>query len=156
MVFAAAVLVACGTGDTGVEAQSSGPADTESQQSSIPTTSIPSDAEQEATPTTGDRPSSGPGSDQPPYGPGVAVGETYEYTVFTHCGIEWAEIDGALWKTDQRLSGGNQNPPKGWGDPEQDGQLRIEDADSAIFVGDNGESVTFQRTGATEVPYACD
>lgn len=39
----------------------------------------------------------GPDSDalaEPPYGGGVNVGTTYDYSLYVHCGVEWAQIDG--------------------------------------------------------------
>jgi hypothetical protein len=49
----------------------------------------------------------------PPYGPGIERGESYDYVLYTHCGIEWAPIDGVWWRIDP-LGVANASPPDGW------------------------------------------
>jgi hypothetical protein len=83
----------------------------------------------------------------PKAGP-VKAGDEYGYSVRTHCGIEWTQIDGAWWRTDP-LNDGNGNPPDGWNNPSQGGRLRIESADTAVFTG-GPEPLTFIRTDIVE------
>src|SRR5215207_7211510 len=40
---------------------------------------------------------------QPPYGPGLEVGRTYDYVLLTHCGIIQTQIDGTMWLADPPL-----------------------------------------------------
>jgi hypothetical protein len=35
------------------------------------------------------------------------------YRLYTHCGIEWAKIDGTFWHAKHPLSDGSGNPPAG-------------------------------------------
>ena len=91
----------------------------------------------------------------PPYGPGIDVGESYDYVLYTHCGIEWAPIDGVWWQTDP-LDDGNANPPQGWGNPYDTGQLTVGTTDTARYTSDTGIEVEFRRTDITEAPFACD
>jgi hypothetical protein len=85
---------------------------------------------------------------------GTAPGRSSRYLLYTHCGIEWASIDGVYWHADQPRSNGNGNPPRGWGDPFQVGTLRVSDHATAEFVSAAG-SVTFRRTDRTELPVLC-
>lgn len=89
-----------------------------------------------------------------PYGSGVEVGATYDYSLYVHCGVEWARIDGVWWRTD-RLDDGNANPPDGWGNPYQRGQLVVADGDLATFAGPDG-AVDFHRTEILDTPYECE
>jgi hypothetical protein len=82
----------------------------------------------------------------PPVGPGVEIGKQYDFQLYTHCGIEWAHIDGGWWRTSPR-NDGQGNPPRGWGNPFDDGHLTIKDHDTAEFVGANGiDKIELRRT----------
>src|SRR4030081_3022594 len=67
------------------------------------------------------------------------------YRLYTHCGIEWAKIDGTFWRAKHPLSDGSANPPAGWGNPFQDGTLVFVTPTTARF-GFPGGTVTFERT----------
>jgi hypothetical protein len=94
-------------------------------------------------------------ANEPPYGPGAVVDEVYEYDLYTHCGIEWARIDGVWWQTDL-LDDGNRNPPDGWDNPFDTGQLVILDHDTAEYKGGPGVTVRFTRTEASAPPFECE
>jgi hypothetical protein len=91
---------------------------------------------------------------EPPNGPGVDVGQSYDYALYTHCGIEWARIDGVWWRTEP-LDDGNGNPPRGWGNPYDSGQLHIVDETTAIYSGGPDGNITFERTDLAEAPFFC-
>jgi len=93
--------------------------------------------------------------DEPPYGAGAEVGETYDYTLYTHCGIEWTRIDGVWWRATTPLSDGNANPPPGWGNPYDKGQMEIVGESAAVYRGVEGD-VEFERTDEVEAPFACE
>ncbi len=93
--------------------------------------------------------------DEPPYGMGAEVDETYEYTLYTHCGIEWTRIDGVWWRATMPLSDGNANPPPGWGNPYDKGEMEIADRSTSIYRG-GPEDVEFERTEEVEAPFACE
>jgi hypothetical protein len=76
------------------------------------------------------------------------------YTLLTHCGIEWAKIDGTFWRATRPLSDGNGNPPSGWGNPTQKGKLSFTNRTTAEFDSPAGK-VTFKRTGRTQPPSLC-
>lgn len=80
--------------------------------------------------------------------------QTVTYRLFTHCGIQWAQIRGTYWKPTRALSDGNGNPPVGWGNPYQAGALSFTSANTAVFRSVAG-SVTFHRTALTRPPVLC-
>lgn len=90
-----------------------------------------------------------------PYGPSVEIGKSYDYVLYTHCGIEWAPIDGVWWQADP-LDDGNANPPRGWGNPYDAGRLTLDTTGAATYTSDTGIEVEFRRTEITEAPFACE
>lgn len=76
------------------------------------------------------------------------------YGLYTHCGIEWAKIDGVFWRATRPLSDGNGNPPPGWGNPFQQGTLTLTSRTTAEFSSPAG-GVTFERTERTRPPVIC-
>ncbi len=100
----------------------------------------------------------GPNQDDienPPYGVGVEVGETYDYVLYVHCGVRWARIDGTWWEA-APLDDGNSNPPDGWGNPYDAGSLTVVDETTAEYTGGPDVTVRFVRTDATQPPFVCD
>jgi hypothetical protein len=93
-------------------------------------------------------------ANEAPYGVGVEVGETHDYSLYVHCGVEWARIDGVWWRTDP-LNDGDANPPAGWGNPYTPGTVTLSEPDVAIFDGPAG-TVEFTRTDIVDVPYECE
>ena len=84
--------------------------------------------------------------------PHTRAGRAYE--LYTHCGIEWAKINGNFWRAKHPLSDGSGNPPPGWGNPYQDGALVFIGPTQARFDSTAG-SVTFERTSRREPPLIC-
>jgi hypothetical protein len=76
------------------------------------------------------------------------------YSLYTHCGIAWAQIDRAWWKAERPLSDGSGNPPAGWGNPYQQGTLAFLDRSTVKFASAAG-SVTFHRTDRKGPPFVC-
>jgi hypothetical protein len=76
------------------------------------------------------------------------------YTLLTHCGIEWAKIDGTFWRATRPLSDGSGNPPPGWGNPSQQGTLTFTNRTTAEFDSPAGK-VTFKRTDRKQPPFLC-
>jgi hypothetical protein len=76
------------------------------------------------------------------------------YRLYTHCGIEWAKIDGTFWRATHPLSDGSGNPPSGWGNPYQIGTLAFVGPAIAEFNSPLG-SVTFERTSRKTPPVIC-
>jgi hypothetical protein len=84
--------------------------------------------------------------------PGQATATSYQ--LYTHCGIEWAKINGTYWKAEHLLSDGNGNPPAGWGNPFEHGTLTFTNARTARFTSAAG-TVTFSRTKRASPPSSC-
>lgn len=82
----------------------------------------------------------------------IARGEPYR--LYTHCGIQWARIDGTFWRATPPLSDGSGNPPRGWGNPFQQGTLFFRSRTRAEFTTSAG-SVVFKWTGRTQPPVIC-
>lgn len=57
------------------------------------------------------------------------------FTMYTHCGVENALIDGRWWHVDQPLYRGapGSGPPQGWANPSQRGVLTFTSDDRAVF-----------------------
>ncbi len=79
----------------------------------------------------------------PPYTRGVHVDHTYVYSLYTHCGIDKAQIDGTWWRASPPQDDANGNPPSGWGSSAT-GLLAIVDRNKAVFSA-NGLAVTYVR-----------
>jgi hypothetical protein len=95
-----------------------------------------------------------------PVPPGTAadavVGSPQAYTVLTHCGIDWAMIDGRWYEAARPLSDGQGNPPPGWGNPDQPGTITLTSPTRAIFRDAAGHRVEFLlRPGATGPAHTC-
>ncbi len=76
------------------------------------------------------------------------------FDLYVHCGVEWLQFRGRWWRTDP-LADGNGNPPAGWGNPYDNGQLTIVGLDTAEYTSSVGEVVIFQRTDSTTGPAVC-
>lgn len=64
---------------------------------------------------------------------------------YTHCGVREAQFAGSYWVTQPALGAGSA--PAVWGDPQQEGTMRLLDADTAVFRDDAGHQVRFTRRG---------
>ena len=91
---------------------------------------------------------------KPPYGPGVEVGKSYDYVLYTHSGIEWARIDGVWWHA-VPIDDGNGNPPSGWGNPYNAGELVVMDDFTAVYGSGRDNNVEFKRTNNVKAPFVC-
>jgi hypothetical protein len=95
-----------------------------------------------------------------PVPPGTATdavfGSPQPYTLFTHCGIDWAMIGGRWYEAARPLSDGQGNPPPGWGNPDQPGTITLISPTRAIFRDAARHRVEFLlRPGATGPPHLC-
>lgn len=80
------------------------------------------------------------------------VGDTTQYNLSAHCGVEFAKIDGVTWKTRLRHDG-HHNPPDGW--PQLiHGSLERVGVDEAVFSSKEiPETLTFRP--APDAYYTC-
>jgi hypothetical protein len=82
----------------------------------------------------------------------VSGGSRTDFTVFAHCGVEFATIDGETWRT-KRRDDGQGNPPDGW--PQQiTGTLSRPSQDRAVFRSD-AIPVQLVFRPAPHVQYVC-
>ena len=79
------------------------------------------------------------------------------FELYTHCGIHELKTDDGRFfeRVDGPLTDGNGNPPPGWGNPYQAGELVVID-DVATFTDDLGHREEFRlRENATEFLQIC-
>lgn len=77
---------------------------------------------------------------------------TQPYLLYTHCGVEHLRLDGSVYaRVGGPLDDGSRNPPEGWGNPEQEGRLRL-DGDLATFSDDADHEEVFQLSAPGAPP----
>ncbi|HJY99764.1 MAG TPA: hypothetical protein VJ305_03530, partial [Streptosporangiaceae bacterium] len=85
-----------------------------------------------------------PASPSRPSHPATATASApVAYTLYTHCGIDEADISSHWYEADHPLSDGNGNPPPGWGNPDQPGTITMLSAITAEFRDSLGHVVRF-------------
>lgn len=86
----------------------------------------------------------------------MVTGCSDDYTLHTHCGIYELSHDGKWYVRDGgRLDNGYGNPPNGWNDPYQRGDLSVH-GDTAVFTDAAGHREVFTvRKGATRPLQVC-
>jgi hypothetical protein len=89
-----------------------------------------------------------PGIGQAPCGPGAETGVEYRYRLLTHCGIEWAYLDGRYWVPARRV-----DVPSDWS-PIQRGTATLAGDAEATFESD-GTDVRFVPAPPSYRPPPC-
>ena len=83
----------------------------------------------------------------------VRVGSSSPYTLYTHCGVLSATINGQVFYADPALTDGQGNPPRGWGNPYDLGELTIQSATTIDFHDASGHLAHFAiASGRSPVP----
>ena len=80
------------------------------------------------------------------------------FELYTHCGIDELRTDDGRFfeRAGGPLTDGSGNPPPGWGNPSQEGELVVA-ADVAVLTDDSGHREEFRlREGASEFLRLCD
>ena len=79
-------------------------------------------------------------------------------TLYTHCGVWSAEVDGRLWLADPPLHDGSHNPLPGWDANDTQGIWRELGGDEAGFRADSGEIARFvlARPGQRDPSSGCE
>ena len=86
----------------------------------------------------------------------VSTSSSVPYSLYTHCGIDWASIDGRWYRASPPLSDGSGNPPAGWGNPDQQGTIQVISDTEAEFTDPAGHHVRFVlQPGATRPAQLC-
>ena len=100
---------------------------------------------------------------QPPSNPNggnvlISIGESRAYRLYTHCGILYATINGTTFYADPALGDASGNPPPGWGNPFDDGDMTLTTATTADFSDHAGNHAHFTSSpsGPTPTQLMCD
>lgn len=83
--------------------------------------------------------------------PPAEIGVTYPFDLYTHCGIQGADVAGVWFAADPPLVDGS-GPPAGWDDPYQRGTLELDSADEAVFRDDAGHEIVLRAAGSERPP----
>lgn len=72
------------------------------------------------------------------------VGDSVEFYLYTHCGVESLRLGGRWWHAVEPLYGNNGpgDSPEGWGDPYEKGRLVLESEERVTFEAE-GTKVAF-------------
>ncbi|MFI5287941.1 MAG: hypothetical protein ACHQ4F_16730 [Candidatus Dormibacteria bacterium] len=92
-------------------------------------------------------PAKAPGSN-----PSLKVGQSTAYNLYIHCGILSVTANGHTYYAEPPLSDGQGNPPPGWGNPYDNGTLKLIDEHTLRFSDANGPVATFTDTPAGATP----
>jgi hypothetical protein len=65
------------------------------------------------------------------------------YNLYTHCGIDYAQVGNRYYEATPPLSDGSGNPPPGWGNPYQPGTMTVISPTRAVFTDKAGHRVVF-------------
>lgn len=84
-----------------------------------------------------------------------SAGAWVPYSLYTHCGIDEAKVAGRWYRASPPLSDGQGNPPPGWNNPMQDGQVRVVSPTEVEFRDDRGHHVRFTLQPGTTPAKIC-
>jgi len=76
----------------------------------------------------------------------AVIARTFGYQLYTHCGIQWAKIDGSWWRL-----GPGEAFASVIGNPYEDGTMTVTGSMSAVFTSPAG-TVAYEWTGLTDNP----
>ena len=91
-------------------------------------------------------------SDAPGASVSIKVGSSAPYRLYTHCGVLAASINGQIYYADPPLTDGSGNPPSGWGNPYDDGDMTLRTATTADFRDSAGHTAHFTSTPQGPTP----
>ena len=63
----------------------------------------------------------------------LSVGTSAPYDLYTHCGVLSASINGQIFYAIPALTDGFGNPPPGWGNPYDGGEITLQSSDDGGF-----------------------
>jgi hypothetical protein len=82
----------------------------------------------------------------------INIGSSAPYRLYTHCGVLAATINGQTFYAEPPLSDGSGNPPAGWGNPYDDGDMTLRNATTADFHDTAGHAAHFTSTPRGPTP----
>jgi hypothetical protein len=86
----------------------------------------------------------------------LEVGEAYDFALTTRCGIVRAVFDGREWEAAPVEVAPDDQPPGGWLQPTDPGELRLLSPGVAEFTATSGETARFVPVPDGTQPFACD
>ena len=78
----------------------------------------------------------------------MSVGGSAPYTLYTHCGVISATINGSIFYAEPALTDGSGNPPSGWGNPYDSGEMRADESRDRGIPRLCRQLATFHQIGA--------
>jgi hypothetical protein len=84
-----------------------------------------------------------------PCAAGVEAGREYRFNLLTHCGIEWAYLDGRYWVPRPQV-----DPPSDWAAIEG-GTIVLRGREEAVFTADEGGGARFEPAPPGYRPETC-
>ncbi|MHB8489248.1 MAG: hypothetical protein ACYDCS_08510 [Candidatus Dormibacteria bacterium] len=75
----------------------------------------------------------------------MSTGASAPYDLYTHCGVLSASINGHIFYAEPALTDGSGNPPRGWGNPYDGGEMTLRSVTTADFRDPAGHSAHFAR-----------
>jgi hypothetical protein len=84
--------------------------------------------------------------------PALKVGESSAYRLYTHCGILSITANGHTYYAQPPLSDGSGNPPPGWGNPFDEGTVKMISEHVIEFHDPAGHKASFTDTPAGATP----
>lgn len=82
---------------------------------------------------------------------GLTTGRFGLTSLYTHCGIRFADFNGTRYYADPPLDDGKGNPPAGWGNPAEGGFIVVTDSDHAVYIW-FFHAATFSRHPKAGIP----
>ena len=82
----------------------------------------------------------------------LEVGHAVGYRLYTHCGILSVQLNGKTFFATPPLSDGSANPPGGWGNPYDDGQITLMSSTQAVFTDTAGNTARFSSNPPAPPP----
>lgn len=73
----------------------------------------------------------------------LSVGGSAPYSLYTHCGILSATINGSSFYAEPALTDSSGNPPPGWGNPYDTGEMKLTSPTTAAFRDSAGNAAHF-------------
>ena len=83
----------------------------------------------------------------------AADDESYEFTIYTHCGVAQSVIDfdGSMWDYD-----GPKSSTAGLGNPDAEGTIRLTGKDTAEFTAEDGTRIELTRVNGPKIVPGCE
>ena len=88
----------------------------------------------------------------------AAQGVRYQFRLYTHCGLNdptGPDFDGSFWTSVGPGDDGSGNPPAGFGNPFDNGTIRLISENVAEYRGSSGITVRFNRQASTKTAGLC-